>query len=72
MSLPDGAEYWWDIRGWSREMNPGPKNAGVRCCPLCPHRTGGPGTIRRLRRHYREAHGYNSDGIDFPLEVSGG
>ena len=20
MSLPDGAEYWWDVKGWNRRM----------------------------------------------------
>lgn len=37
MSLPDSAEYWWDVKGYSyepRERKP-PIHEGFTPCPVC-------------------------------------
>lgn len=66
MSLPDGAEYWWLVKGHLREPRKPHPMEGVRCCPICGHGETGSGTLKRLRRHYK-THGLDAAGVDFPL-----
>ena len=66
MTVPDGAEYWWDVRGWTRMMEREPRRkGGHRKCPLCGITVM---CIKHGKRHWKKEHGYQPLPNDFPLE----
>jgi len=64
MSLPDGAEYWWDVKGWNKTPRKLPKGHGVRLCPACGMRLG---CIKHGKRHWKKVHPELPLPVEFPL-----
>lgn len=66
MSLPDGAEYWWDVKGWTKllEKKKFPPKHGIRKCPYCNSEVQ---CIKHGKRHCKEFHPELSIPADFPL-----
>ena len=64
MSLPDGAEYWWDVRGHNRPPDPAKARGGQRMCPECLKCCV---TIKKAKKHWAEAHADLPLPLDFPM-----
>jgi len=64
VSLPDGAEYWWDVKGYNKPSRKFPPKHGVRRCPKCGLEVQ---CIKHGKRYWKIEHPGEPLPSDFPL-----